>query len=60
MDLATSSAVVPLGTSLVLPSGSLIWILSDIFGSTHVFRWIVSVYGRGKERVKQLEATKRL
>jgi hypothetical protein len=45
---------------LVLPSGSLIWILSDIVGSTHVFRWIVSVYGRGKERVKQLEATKRL
>src|SRR2546422_3477074 len=28
MDLATSSAVVPLGTSFVLPSGSLIWMLS--------------------------------
>src|SRR5438128_10981696 len=28
MDLATSSAVVPLGTSFVLPSGSLMWMLS--------------------------------
>src|ERR1700687_959355 len=30
MDLAMSSAVVPFGTSLVLPSGSLTWMLSDI------------------------------
>src|SRR2546427_12317627 len=30
MDLATSSAVVPLGTSFVLPSGSLMWMLSAI------------------------------
>src|SRR5213594_2962993 len=28
MVLATSSAVVPLGTSFVLPSGSLMWMLS--------------------------------
>src|ERR1035441_1644159 len=30
MDLATSSAVVPFGNSLVLPSGSLRWMLSDM------------------------------
>src|SRR5215470_12694961 len=43
IDFATSSAVEPLGNSLSLPSGRLMWMLSDMESS---------VYGTHERRVK--------